>query len=806
MPTLHDFRADFSAGRTGKGLRIRQDTKAYRASVFDADNMMVEADNRLSRRWGTLRRASIPGAARLEHWVYSEADDESFVLVFSDQRLDIYDMTLTLRKTFTGQPWTETSMRFMTIASESNKLVLADATFKTQILSFDRIASDFSIEDFEFEISEDASRQYAPFYAFVPRDTRVYTTIYTSAGTSSGYGAYIQTASGFIDGADYDLSAGTGKLVVQRDVFTADYVGTRMRIAGGEVEITAVTNARQADIKVHRDIGVSLDVNPFFLRAKSKLCEVAAFDHGLNVGDSVIFAGLNEEAAEYVRHGLRFPEDGGNLPAAPVDGAAAYIVRRVVDKDHFEIQWAHNASEADTAVLGDSTTTLTDLETTALSTVTLASATTESALPTNDLLTGGSDVIMIPLNGLRGIKEPAFSDARGWPQACAIHETRLWLGGTVSLPDAVWGSRFFALRDFDPDQGDPDDAVTMYGIGDQAKVRHIVPGFDMVILTDSGEYYTPGSVDQAIVQSTARAIPATKEGAAYTTPFRFDGGLFFVDAEGQHIREMMISGDESEYTTNPATVVVPDWVNEPVDATKYRGGTYTVTPYIIFTNQADGSLLVMHSRRQDGAFGFMRWTLGNGNFVSVSGVRNRLFAAVERGGSHYLVEFDTSEDYITMDFGAELSADPATDTWTAAHLANTEIQMESDGKVYTPTTADGSGNFTTPEAVTTLRVGEAMPYLAELNPAIAASGQGPKVGKMQRLVDAEVSWDMTTTGTINDDSILDALDVPALSAPTPVDEWRRHIIGEWGREPRLRIEGSNPGKVALRGAVLNVYF
>jgi hypothetical protein len=794
MPKLHDFRADFSAGRTGHGLRIRQDTEAYRASLYDANNMMVVSDARVRRRFGTLHRQQLAGKTRLESWKFSELNDESFLLLFSEARLDIYDLTMTLRHTEESAPWTGDAVAFLSMTNESNRLVITDQSFRTQFLTFDQATGDFEMTPFEFDLSEDQERLRAPFVLFAKPKMRVWPTNFLSAGTSTGYASYITTAYG---SSERNLSTGSGKLYTDEDFFLAAHEGSRVRIGKGEVEITSVIGPREVECTVYSEIGVQLSTDPFYFRDGSDLCEVAAFDHNLKVGDVVFFAQINAESAGFLTHAVRMATNSGSAPA-PADGAAGYTVRRVVDKDHFEIRFSHGADTADakTGSWSGGQPTFDNL----------SDATTAAALPSDSIVSGGADVIMIPFTGLTGLLEPAFSEARGWPQACAIHETRLWLGGTRSLPDAAWASRLFNIRDFDTGEGDPDDALTLYSIGNQSRVRHIVPGFDTVILTDNGEYYVPGSNESAITPSTARAIPVTKIGCSYTQPYLFDGGIFFVDGEGQHIRETVVEGESANYSTNPATIVVPDWVKLPTDATVFMGSAFEVTPYLIWVNDADGSLLLMHSRRRDGFFGFMRWSLAHGEFKSVTGIKNRLFAAMERDGEHNLIEFDTSENFITMDFGAVLtSAEPQTE-WNSPVHANTVVQMQSGGNVYTPAQVDENGDFTTPEPVTKIRIGEPMPWLAELNPPIAATGQGPKIGKLQRLVSAEVHWSQTETGRINDESILTSLDVPALSAPTPVDEWRQHIIGDWGREPRMRVEGNTPGHIGMRGVVLNVYF
>lgn len=773
MPTLHDLRASFTAGRTGHGLRIREDTDAYRASLFDADNCMVMNDGRARRRWGTfLSHPNLPNAkTRLERWEFTADPQGRYILAFSAGRLDIINALGDLKATFAGQPWTESSIDFLTIANESNKLTISDGTFRTQVVTLRVGDGTFSIAPFAFDLSDDKLRLAAPFYQFADPAMKANVTIFTSAGASTGYGPLIATAAA-IPQTDFDLTLGTGKITTDADFFLPTHVGTRMRLSGGEFEVLSVVGPRQATIKVWRDIAEKLDTDPFFIRRNSRIVEVAAFDHGLSVGDRVFFAGLaivdsqSPQISTILLHAVAFATDGTTVPI-PSQGAAGYPVMRVVDPDHFEI-------------LGEGT-----------------------AL--GNVLVGGSDVLMFRLDGINKIREPAFSDARGWPQASAMHETRLWLGGTDLLPDAIWASRFGQFRNFDPATGEPDDAIAVYGIGNQSRVRHLVSSFDLLVLTDNGEYFMPGSVDAAITQETARALPTGNSGAAFTRPILLDGSVFFVDVAGNHVREMVLEANQIQYNPTPASVVVPDWVKKPDDVTTFAGSQIDDMPYALWVNRGDGSILVMHSRKSDNSFGFMRWTLSGGEFVSVVGLGPRLFAMTKRGADYRLVQFDTIDDEITTDFSEKLTQSPAGNAWISAKYASVALQGQSGRETFTATLG-AAGNFVTQDPFETITIGEKMPWLLELNGPIAASGQGSKAGKMRRLVSAEIAWAGAEVGDVNGQPIMEGHDHFDLGPPAALDEWREYFIGEWGREPRLRIEGDTPGKVALRGANLNVYF
>lgn len=773
MPTLHDFRADFRMGRTGQGLRIKQDTRAYKAGLLDARNMMVLSDNNAVRRWGTLVRRELASAARIEPWVFAKTDAGRFIMVFENAKLTILDPTMTERAAFTGMPWTDETMWFMTLATENNKMVIADTSFQTQIIEFDAEALTFSASGFEFDLSDDLTRLRAPFFQFADKEMRANMTIFTAPGQTNGYAQFIATALG-IPETDFNLSLGTGKMSVNQDFFVAGHVGTRLLVGGGEVEVLSVSGPRDATVKVHRDLAVRLDVNPFFIRRSSRLVEVAAEKHGFKVGDSVFFYGLSREtsdkASDVIQSAVVYAGTIVNAPA-PAAGAKAYTVIRVPDPGTFEIQAEGNVD-----------------------------------LP--DQLYGGSDVYMIPTTGLTGVKEPAFSGIRGWPQTAGIHETRLWLGGTEQLPDAAWASRFASFRDFDPGTGAADDAMQLYGIGEQARIRHFISTFDLIIMTDNAELYIPGSTDVAVSQETVRAVPATEFGTSFTKPFRFDLSAYFLDASGNHIRSMELRGENAGYQSPAVTIPIPDWVKQPKHSTVYRGAEIEVTPYLIWGNATDGSLLVMHSSKNDEAFGFMRWDLADegSRFVSCAGLDKRLYAVAERDGAFFLLEFDTSADYTTVDF-AETLADPVAKTeWLSTFNAGRVVKAHSRGRVYSDITVNPDGAFVTPEPVTEISIGDAMPWQIETNAPVSGSGQGPKAGKMQRLVSAEIHWIDTETGFVEGQSALNALDNPALEAPIPVDEWREYHIGKWGREPRMIVEGEAPGHVGLRGMVMNVYF
>ena len=115
------------------------------------------------------------------------------------------------------------------------------------------------------------------------------------------------------------------------------------------------------------------------------------------------------------------------------------------------------------------------------------------------------------------------------------------------------------------------------------------------------------------------------------------------------------------------------------------------------------------------------------------------------------------------------------------------------------------GTFTTSQAFTEIVIGDSMQWNMTLHAPKVEFASGSMIGKNQRLVSAEVSWDQAVSGTVAGQNIISTLDIGSDLVVTPVNVWREYHIGLWDREPNLVIEGSKVGRVIVRGLVMNVY-
>ena len=82
---------NFSAGELNPLLATRTDTPAYINGAKQCRNFALLAEGGLMRRPGTSYLATLPAECRLIPFVFS--DDEIAIIVLSNQRMDVYNIS-----------------------------------------------------------------------------------------------------------------------------------------------------------------------------------------------------------------------------------------------------------------------------------------------------------------------------------------------------------------------------------------------------------------------------------------------------------------------------------------------------------------------------------------------------------------------------------------------------------------------------------------------------------------------------------------------------------------------------------------
>ncbi len=164
-------------------------------------------------------------------------------------------------------------------------------------------------------------------------------------------------------------------------------------------------------------------------------------------------------------------------------------------------------------------------------------------------------------NGSSFWEEGAWSDYRGYPNAIALYEQRLWLGGASGEPTAIWGSRSGAYEDFE-DGAEDDDAVAYRLSSGMADVIRWMSGRRVLTAgTSQGEYaISASSQNEAITPDNIKAVLQSDAGTSSVLPITINQAVIYPQRRGDpdnaslKVREFFYQFNQDAFTSVDLTI------------------------------------------------------------------------------------------------------------------------------------------------------------------------------------------------------------------------------------------------------------
>lgn len=154
-------------------------------------------------------------------------------------------------------------------------------------------------------------------------------------------------------------------------------------------------------------------------------------------------------------------------------------------------------------------------------------------------------------------REPAWSDARGWPRALCYHEQRLFFAGSTAQPQSLWASRSGLYEDFGvSDEVADDDALSYTIAANQVNaILWLRSATTLLAGTSAGEWAIAGSTASEALTPTSVAVrQQSSHGSAPVAPVQIGKSVLFVQRGGVKLRELSFSFQEDGYVAPDLTV------------------------------------------------------------------------------------------------------------------------------------------------------------------------------------------------------------------------------------------------------------
>jgi len=341
--------------------------------------------------------------------------------------------------------------------------------------------------------------------------------------------------------------------------------------------------------------------------------------------------------------------------------------------------------------------------------------------------------------------EGAWSDYRGYPRVCCVHEQRLVFGGTYYQPATIWGSVTGDFENFL--YGVADDAAWAFQLASEElnTIQWIESLNVLVIGTDTGEWRGRGNdLGDSITPTRRDFKQRTFFGSEYLPAIKVgDSTVLFVERKGRKIRELFVNGDMFE--TADLTLLSEHVTLGGVVQMAWQGDRR-----ILWVVTAQGDLYGLTYDREQDVAGWHGPHTTEGTYGSVctvygqSGSDDEVWVIVTRivGSSSvvFVERFDPTQwtakaDAFMVDAGLTYEGSPETDFTGADHLAGLACVGTADGIPFAAT-VDGAGAFSLPtgfDPASVVHIGlsyvsEASPYRMDVDPQA-----GVTAGKIRRI-------------------------------------------------------------------------
>lgn len=229
------------------------------------------------------------------------------------------------------------------------------------------------------------------------------------------------------------------------------------------------------------------------------------------------------------------------------------------------------------------------------------------------------DAIGSVIGSLALLAEPAWSNARGWPEVVSSYQNRALFANSESLPNGFWASVINDYSTMTNLTNDDDDGISWYPSSNAVNViRFIVPFRSITVHTNSGIYSSPLSEIAAITPNTFTLQLQDSTPATVLQPQAIDNQIIMLS--GNDVHTMLWDGINNAYTSNIVSVASEQVIRDPVDEAAFADLTRAGSRYVFIINDA-GSMAVYQTLQSEQVSGFtpqiMEQSYGNAFFRQV---------------------------------------------------------------------------------------------------------------------------------------------------------------------------------------------
>lgn len=202
----------------------------------------------------------------------------------------------------------------------------------------------------------------------------------------------------------------------------------------------------------------------------------------------------------------------------------------------------------------------------------------------------------------------AFGADNGYPVAMAFHQGRMWLGGTKTKPQNVWGSVSDDYTNFKIGADDDNGLDLAILAQSRDRISWIAAGQGLMVGTQSSEWSISGEQGKSIRPSGFEIKRQSGEGSASIQPLISPQSLIYVKQGSTKIMELSYSFQDDGWTSQDLNVLAEHVLKQKVSQIAIQRLPYC----IVWCVTQDGSLVGLTYNRSQQVVSWHRHIFGDG--------------------------------------------------------------------------------------------------------------------------------------------------------------------------------------------------
>ncbi|MBO5853179.1 MAG: hypothetical protein J6Q61_02785 [Bacteroidales bacterium] len=399
--------------------------------------------------------------------------------------------------------------------------------------------------------------------------------------------------------------------------------------------------------------------------------------------------------------------------------------------------------------------------------------------------------------------EPIISATRGYPKTIAFYASRMYLGGTKSIPNLLMASTIEDNYDFDlGDASDNDGFYELLDSRDSAHIYMLQSRNTLEIYCNESVYVlsTTGFISPVNVKVTrASSVGIVQRSEA---PLVSDGGSMYINNDENGIYYMSYVFDAESYTSQLISELAASMVScsdSTFNTTVWKGNDEFKNNFFVYIDKDDNLVFITILLNQE-IRGFskqiFRHNGNNSKVYAVYAAKNKLYLIKDSGlaGSYDLVCLDQT---CFLDSSVTATAAAGELTGLTRHASTTvdailvengsylgQFDVDAAGKI-TLGTADYNGKA--------IEVGYGFVASIDTLPVENIQQIGSSIGKEKIISEVFVNPESIANMTINGYTIVDKDNSSAVDTSFV----NRTQYG-WSREQTIRISQTKPLALSIR--------